>query len=593
MFQYEWFDRKEYITLPSEHRVFFHDLLCQYNVSGIRLSHWEEHCLECAPPLCYKSCVNYKKRTDRSCKNLSWGMKEVNNVENGLFTADVKFRKWGKIETHIFPAVVTLESCMRWNHINKIITEIISLCSNLIHFISPYKRLNGAWTLFRKIFFRFYGIKTNKPTNVFLCQFYSFENYEFSLCVDMVQVKKGQLVYRNKITVKPGENIHKLDVPVLGDHFRIYPENNLEVRLLFNFCELVQLMDSKSKIKPAEKLKCIVWDLDHTVWDGILIESNENNLSLKPQIKETIIALDKMGILQSISSKNDEKNAIRVLERLGISEYFLYPMINWGAKSSNIKRIAELLNIDVNTFGFIDDSRYEREEVANNLPQVRVYDDSIVTQLLGLSELNIEITKDAAQRRKMYQAEAHRRKVQSNFQGDKDSNLAFLKSCEIEFQIFVPTGQEDVKRSYDLLLRTNQLNLSAQKYSFETFTIMMNNGENQPFAVIAKDKYGDYGQVAFLLCKAEAENLIINEFAMSCRVAGKFIESAIVKWLQDKYSQYKKVILEGVQTQKNILLINNFKGIGFKDMSSCGNIRLSIPIEQRPNNYDIVRCTNL
>ena len=333
--------------------------------------------------------------------------------------------------------------------------------------------------------------------------------------------------------------------------------------------------------------------MDNTVWDGILIESDENDLSLKPQIKETIVALDEMGVLQSIASKNDEKNALQVLRRLGIDEYFLYPMINWRAKSSNVKRIAELLNIDVNTFGFIDDSAYERQEVSNNLPQVRVYDDSIVVRLFELPELNVEITKDAAQRRKMYQAEAHRRKLRADFQDTDDSNVAFLKSCEIEFHIFTPVSKEDVKRSYDLLLRTNQLNLSAKKYSFEAFSAMMNDDKKQPFAISAKDKYGDYGQVAFFLCGADEKNLVIDEFAMSCRVAGKFIESAIVKYLQDKYGQYREIILEGVQTHKNILLVNNFKSIGFKDMSSGGNIRLSISIEQSPKNYDIVKCANL
>src|SRR5262245_6438166 len=109
-------------------------------------------------------------------------------------------------------------------------------------------------------------------------------------------------------------------------------------------------------------IKCVVWDLDNTLWHGALIE--DGYVRLKDNVVGIIKTLDSRGILQSIASKNDYDQALDQLRRFGLAEYFLYPQINWNTKSSSIKVISSSINIGLDAVGFIDDQEFERDEVA-------------------------------------------------------------------------------------------------------------------------------------------------------------------------------------------------------------------------------------
>src|SRR3954467_5726758 len=118
-----------------------------------------------------------------------------------------------------------------------------------------------------------------------------------------------------------------------------------------------QTMSEKKKPKGV---KCVVWDLDHTVWNGILLE--DERVELRPGVLEIIRELDERGILQSVASRNDHARAMERLGALGIADYFLHPQINWAAKGQNVETIAKKLNIGLHTFLFIDDPPLERQE---------------------------------------------------------------------------------------------------------------------------------------------------------------------------------------------------------------------------------------
>src|SRR5205823_3850109 len=123
--------------------------------------------------------------------------------------------------------------------------------------------------------------------------------------------------------------------------------------------------------KPAHKVKCVVWDLDNTLWNGILGERGAEGVSLRDQAVATILALDNRGVLQSIASKNDHDEGGRALQHFGLSHFFLHPAIGWQPKSAGIRSIARRLNISTDSFAFIDDSAFERAEVTTHLPEVR------------------------------------------------------------------------------------------------------------------------------------------------------------------------------------------------------------------------------
>ncbi|MHC4213508.1 MAG: HAD-IIIC family phosphatase [Planctomycetota bacterium] len=90
-------------------------------------------------------------------------------------------------------------------------------------------------------------------------------------------------------------------------------------------------------MKHRQEIKCIVWDLDDTLWDGILLEKDD--VALKPGIREVIQTLDGRGVLHSIASRNNHDDAIGKLKEFGLDKYFLYPQINWSVKSASIAKI--------------------------------------------------------------------------------------------------------------------------------------------------------------------------------------------------------------------------------------------------------------
>ena len=107
----------------------------------------------------------------------------------------------------------------------------------------------------------------------------------------------------------------------------------------------------------SKEIKCVVWDLDNTLWQGILAEGD--NLVLKDNTMDVVKTLDQRGILQSIASKNNHVDAIKKLDEYNLTEYFLFPQINWGSKANSINRISNLLNIGIDSFAFVDDQPFE------------------------------------------------------------------------------------------------------------------------------------------------------------------------------------------------------------------------------------------
>src|ERR1700730_5019533 len=108
-------------------------------------------------------------------------------------------------------------------------------------------------------------------------------------------------------------------------------------------------------------VKCLVWDLDNTLWQGTLLE--DPSVQLSSEIRDVITTLDSRGILQSVASKNDFDLAWKRLEDFGIAEYFVLPRIGWGRKSDSIVEIAGQLNFALSAVAFIDDLPNERAEV--------------------------------------------------------------------------------------------------------------------------------------------------------------------------------------------------------------------------------------
>ena len=542
------------------------DIRKHFAIEAVRPAMWEEHCLECSAPDCFHTCPLYEARKDGRCKRFYDGLNVFADERaccgQGVH---VRFRKWANMMTVLFPAMLDEE------HYRRMFAANEKRGRRLRFILNTRLPLNVRWQTIRTIeFIRRRNLRKlegldNTP-DAFLFHGYSYASEPFRLIVDVF--KGSSSAFKTSLMLKPGENLYVIPASRLSDVcgqgnnlVKVYPENDIEAELDILWCDFVKGKEKHSG--SAKTVKCVVWDLDQTLWDGVLIESDPDTLQLRPGVMDTIQWLDQHGIVQSIASKNDHEPAWNVVERLGIAEYFLYPQISWGAKSEAMRTIASELNIGIDSLALIDDSPFERNQVASVYPQVRTYDENVLSSIPSREEFQTEATEESAHRRQMYQEEASRKHAQTS---RNDDLIGFLHSCHLKLELFEPASEAELLRCYEIVNRTNQLNLSGRKYTEEEFrTILARSGyHNTAFA--CEDDFGKYGIVGFCQYAADDENLNFSEFAMSCRAAGKYVESALFEFLLDD-TGCKQGYFTVSKTEKNKLLRNTLTEAGFTVVS--------------------------
>ncbi|HEV3483137.1 MAG TPA: HAD-IIIC family phosphatase [Candidatus Acidoferrales bacterium] len=284
-----------------------------------------------------------------------------------------------------------------------------------------------------------------------------------------------------------------------------------------------------SELKP-QKVKCVVWDLDNTLWEGILIEDGPEKLRLKNGIRRIIEELDRRGILLSIASKNNHHEAMQMLKSWNLEEYFLLPQIAWNPKSEGVAAIATGLNIGVDAILFIDDSEFEREQVHAVLPTVQMLDARDYQSLLDLPELSAPLTEESSNRRKMYRMEHERQKTAEGFGQDY---LAFLRYCAIRVALR-PMDQENLERVHELTQRTNQMNFSGNRYDRKRLAEILKAPHLETYVIKCDDRFGSYGVVGFAIVDTREPRL--TDLMFSCRVQSKRVEHAFLSHIIRKYT---------------------------------------------------------
>lgn len=534
------------------------------DISRASLINWAEHCIECTAPLCYKTCPLYKKRKDGQCSRFVYGIIR-NKAFRGRFNfgADITFRRWGKLEANL--------------------TQTSALTHKLSHRASlgilfVTRLLNKALQMISIDFMeRFLESKKMDKADEFLIECYSPEKEPFKLIFEQVNIYKDKkkIIFRKSFAIKKGMNTFSMELSSFDFSRKyektciyFYPEEkkNKERRLIFTWLDFVKYKHQKKKAKksrkPAEKVKCVAWDLDNTLWNATLVNSDPKKLKLREGVLQLIKDLDKRGIIQTIISKNTFEDAWEVIKRLKLEKYFIYPVINWGQKSNNLQTIAKKININIDTFCLIDDSIFEREEVKSALPEVRVYTEKEIDKLLTYKEFDVPITSLSKKRRLSYLSKVKRDKAESSFSGEYD---AFLKECKMELNIFIPQKEKEKNRCWELLQRSNQLNLSTKRYEKEEFSQLLENKNILSLAFSCKDKFGDYGIIGF--CSIDTTDIpTMKDFVLSCRVAQKYVEQTFFLWLANllKKQKYTKLKAELTKTDRNGPLIKVFEDLPFK-----------------------------
>lgn len=321
-------------------------------------------------------------------------------------------------------------------------------------------------------------------------------------------------------------------------------------------------------MKEERKIKCVVWDLDNTLWNGVLPENDR--VSLRDGIVDIMKTLDSRGILQSVASKNDYDHAMAKIEEFGLQDYFLYPQINWNPKSSSIKAIAESINIGVDTLAFIDDQPYEREEVNFSFPEVLCIDAADIDKLLLMPEMNPRfITQDSKIRRLMYLSDIKRNRIEEEFAGPKED---FLASLDMVFTIS-PAKEEDLKRAEELTVRTHQLNTTGYTYSYEELDHFRTSRNHILLIATLDDKYGTYGKIGLTLIECDKDLWTIKLLLMSCRVMSRGVGTIMINHIRSEAKKNGvRLRSEMISNERNRMMYMTYKFAGFKEIEKKGDL---------------------
>lgn len=289
-----------------------------------------------------------------------------------------------------------------------------------------------------------------------------------------------------------------------------------------------------------KRKKCLVLDLDNTLWGGVLGEEGIEGIKIGGDYpgkaflywQEALLELSKSGVILTVCSKNNEQDVLDAWEKNPFmvlkKEHFAAFRINWTDKATNIKELATELNIGLDSFVFVDDNPTERELIKQMLPMVEVPEFPIQPyELMPFFKQLVEdyfkvysITDEDKKKTEQYKQNAARAQAQASF-ADFDS---FLESLDI--QITIESANEfNIQRIAQMTQKTNQFNMTTRRYTDADVRVFVEKGW-KIWCISVADKFGDNGITGAIIVTPDGT---IDTFLLSCRILGKGIETAFVK----------------------------------------------------------------
>jgi FkbH-like protein len=568
------------------------DVLARFSESRRTVTHrtlipWGEHCTECVWPTCYNTCELYLARVDGRCRRFVEGMVRLDYpAALNSYILKIRFRRWAKLWSPATLRTCSLSGADRAERRDQMAAAWIRAV--------PVRGLRKFTSLKR------YALKKRRAMrnggssvrpDCLLIECYNPNAGDVSMTV-AIRRDGNPIQFQAAAVMKPGFNRHRITVEEierlvdLSGHFHIeVTPNDIPEGLTLYFGALDFVVgsafvttesDAAKKNDKPQICKCVIWDLDNTLWDGTLVEDGPERLRLKPGIPEILKALDERGILLSIASKNTAEDAMAVLRRFSLDEYFLCPQISWQPKSQGVRRIAASLNIGLDSLRFIDDSPFERAEVGSNCPGLVVIDAEDYAQILGRPDCQYPVTEESRKRRLLYRDQQRRVEAERGFQGDY---LNFLKDCDLKLTIR-PMGEENIERVHELTQRTNQMNFSGNRYSRNQLMDLLRRDDLDTYVLDCSDRFGSYGTIGFGLVRRDEVRM--TDLMFSCRVQGKRVEHAFVSYLINRYREGRRLefLVDYRKTAKNIVPGKVFDDLGFQRYGDCdGAARLVFPVD--------------
>ena len=328
--------------------------------------------------------------------------------------------------------------------------------------------------------------------------------------------------------------------------------------------------------------KCVVLDLDNTLWGGVIGDDGLEGIALGEfdegeafvGFQTFIRELKRRGIILAVVSKNEHAAAVlpfrehphMVLKEEDISVF----VANWDNKADNIRLVQKTLNIGFDLLVFLDDNPFERNIVRQFLPDVVVpdlpEDPSLYLQTLaGLNLFETASFSEAdLQRADQYREEAQRELTKTHFTNIND----YLTSLGMEIRL-ERFNAFNLPRIAQLSQRSNQFNLMTRRYGEAACEAMMSDPCVAPLTVKLADKFGDYGLISVVILKNAESDIEIDEYLMSCRVLQRGVESFTMNNIFSYAARQgaKRVTGHYLPTKKNDMVKGFFKSFGFEKIA--------------------------
>ena len=326
--------------------------------------------------------------------------------------------------------------------------------------------------------------------------------------------------------------------------------------------------------------KCIVLDLDNTLWGGIVGEDGFNGIRLGPEppgntyleFQRVLLSLYQRGIILAINSKNNYDDALKVIKEQPYmilrEEHFASMRINWNDKVSNMREITNELNISADSMVFFDDDQINREYMKLNMPQILTVDlpqdpsqyPQTIKKMNEFSVLNL--TDEDAKRGKMYVEQRKRNDLEQS-----TPNLeSFLKNLDLK--VLIKNANEfTIPRISQLTLKTNQFNLTTKRYQESDIQKFAKDSRYVVGCIQVEDKFGDNGVTGvFIVQKENSKEWFIDTFLLSCRIMGREVEKGMLGYIMNKAKEngVEQIKAQFIPSQKNKPIEDFLNNCGFQ-----------------------------
>ena len=492
-------------------------------------------------------------------QNIFNSSSEIYTKEFDIFFFDLKFED-------IFPNFEDYQIGLNQDKANELLLNFENYISNLLT-----------------------NIRKNFKSHIFISNFSSQVNNVYSILEQNLEISKSDIIFK----------MNKLLIQIIKKYSLVYIYNYYSFSLNYGFSNIIDTKMSffadipfkaKYQIKLSESFietilsalltpkKCLVLDLDNTLWGGILGEDGPNKIELGESFpgniykdfQRSILSIRNLGIFIAIASKNDEKDVIDFMNNnkdcLIKPEHISAFKANWNDKASNIIEISKELNIGLDSIVFFDDSTHEREWIKNQLPEVNVIDvpnnPLLYKKILFESGYfnKLTISEEDKIRPVLLEMEKKRKLSKNKFQNLEE----FIISLKMKITIS-KINDQNINRTSQLLNKVNQFNLTTKRYNENNLLKLKEEGYII-YTIRVEDKFGDTGLTGVIIIQPLPNKIWkIDTFLLSCRVLGRNIEKVILNFISKKLIKIngQAILGEFIPSKKNMLVKDLYKSLNF------------------------------